>query len=114
MMSKKWRLQKKSWVACAQKDLVQSSAELDQLPVQGDDMEMNAPIPPMSPIACVSYWSKYINRLNCDFVWNGFEKGKELGEGEYYDRIRDSYLIEKLLGMAGYRMAAVLNALFVY
>ena len=77
-------------------------------------MEMNAPIPPMSPIACASYWSQYVNKLNCEFVWDGFEKGKELGEGDYYNRIRESYLIEKLLGMAGYRMAAVLNALFVY
>ncbi|CAG8510515.1 3430_t:CDS:10 [Paraglomus occultum] len=114
MMSKTWRLQKKSWVECAQEKLVQSSAELDQLPVQDDDMDMNAPIPPMSPTACAFYWSQYINQLNCDFVWDGFENGMELGEGDYYDRICESHLMEKLLGMAGYRMAAVLNALFVY
>jgi hypothetical protein len=109
-MSKTWRLQKKRWISCIQEEQVEFSVESSF--VLDDDTEITAPIPPMASV-CAHNWSQPVNQVNCEFAWNGYEPGKELGEGAYYNRIREANLIEKLLGMAGYRMAAVLNTLFL-
>jgi hypothetical protein len=89
---------------------------------------------------CPYHWAQPIHALNCDLVWpkeideppynskNYPEdcevvdsQGRkprdphpylELDTPEYWGVIRDQWVVEKLLAMAGVRLAAVLNYLF--
>ncbi|GBB95156.1 hypothetical protein RclHR1_02490011 [Rhizophagus clarus] len=62
-------------------------------------------------VSCPEYWAVPLNRLNCQVVWNDYVPDTELSEGEYYERIKRTRIIEKLLAITGIRIAAVLNSL---
>ncbi|CAI2164902.1 20191_t:CDS:2 [Funneliformis geosporum] len=62
-------------------------------------------------VSCPEFWVIPINKLNCQIVWNGYKPDIELDEGEYYERIKRTRIVEKLLAVGGIRIAAVLNSL---
>lgn len=62
---------------------------------------------------CPEYWAEQMTHLNCDVVWNGYDAHTELSDGEYYDRVKESLIVEKLLVMGGVRLAAILNTVFL-
>ncbi|CAG8566108.1 14343_t:CDS:2 [Funneliformis mosseae] len=62
-------------------------------------------------VSCPEIWVIPINKLNCQIVWNGYKPEIELDEGEYYERIKQTKIVEKLLAVGGIRIAAVLNSL---
>jgi len=76
-------------------------------------------------LVCPSFWGKPIHKLNCEFVWppaldeirhskNAEERNHpiELDTVEYSGRIKENRLVEKLLAMAGIRLASILNGLY--
>ncbi|KZS97179.1 phospholipase C/P1 nuclease [Sistotremastrum niveocremeum HHB9708] len=76
-------------------------------------------IPTDDDVVCPFAWGEPIHQLNCDLIWPPEldEYGPrphyiELDTPEYSGRIKREKLIEKLLAMAGIRMAGVLNYLF--
>lgn len=61
-----------------------------------------------SPI-CPEDWAREVNKVNCEHVYVGWYANAELG-GDYYQK--NYKVAEKMLLMAGVRMASVLNYLF--
>ncbi|RIA90583.1 S1/P1 nuclease [Glomus cerebriforme] len=61
--------------------------------------------------SCPEFWAIPINKLNCQVVWKDYKPDTELSEGIYYERIKRTRIVEKLLAIAGIRIAAVLNSL---
>jgi hypothetical protein len=64
--------------------------------------------------ACPYTWAKEIHGLNCDFIWPKDYEGPhhpliELDTDQYTGKIRRENLMEKLLAMAGLRLAKTLN-----
>ncbi|CAJ0828980.1 17185_t:CDS:2 [Entrophospora sp. SA101] len=64
-------------------------------------------------VACPEYWAISLESLNCKFIWKDFDQEMDLSDGEYYKTIDELNIIEKLLAIAGVRMAAILNTLFM-
>ena len=67
--------------------------------------------------ACPYTWAKPMHRLNCDVVWPKNYTGNErphveLDTPEYMGPIVNGHVMERLMAMAGLRLASVLNALF--
>lgn len=67
---------------------------------------------PSHPAVCPNFWAPSLNRLNCQIVYDGYKPELDLSIGKYYERIDKGKVMEKLLAIAGIRMAAVLNTLF--
>ena len=65
--------------------------------------------------ACPFSWSKPIHQLNCDMVWpHEYTPGAaliELDTPKYIGRLDGDKVVEKLLAMAGIRLASVLNTI---
>ncbi|CAG8466419.1 15934_t:CDS:2 [Dentiscutata erythropus] len=61
--------------------------------------------------ACPEYWAIPLNKLNCQVVLNGYDRELDLSIGEYYEKIVKYNIMEKLLAISGYRIAAVLNTI---
>lgn len=59
--------------------------------------------------ACPQTWAVTISKINCDTVWPGYLPDVDLS-GSYYDTLRSSEYPDRLLAMAGVRMANVLNS----
>jgi hypothetical protein len=64
--------------------------------------------------ACPYTWAKQIHGLNCDLIWPKEYEGPhhpliELDTDQYVGRIKRENLMEKLLAMAGLRLAKVVN-----
>ncbi|CAG8502039.1 4954_t:CDS:10, partial [Acaulospora morrowiae] len=57
------------------------------------------------PAVCPDYWAISLNALNCKVVYDGYEPEKDLSTGEYYERIVRGKVMEKLLAIAGIRIA---------
>ena len=64
-------------------------------------------------IVCPEFWMISLGSLNCELVWKGFDPEKDLSVGKYYKKIDKLNVIGKLLAIAGIRMAAILNTLFM-
>ena len=72
---------------------------------------------------CPWSWSSPIHQLTCDWVWPkeldqppyNEPRGPmlELDTDNYAGRITEEWVVEKLLAMAGLRLAAILNLIFV-
>ncbi|CAG8471679.1 18831_t:CDS:2 [Rhizophagus irregularis] len=62
-------------------------------------------------VSCPEFWAVPLNRLNCQIVWKDYIPDTELSEGIYYERIKRTRIVEKLLAITGIRIAAVLNSL---
>lgn len=63
--------------------------------------------------ACPYTWGKQLHPFNCRYVWpQNWHNGIELDDGHYFEKIRDDKVMEQVLGMAGIRLAAVLNAIY--
>ncbi|KAF0508688.1 nuclease I [Gigaspora margarita] len=61
--------------------------------------------------ACPEFWAAPINKLNCQVTLNGYDPNLDLSIGEYYERIVNGKVIEKLLAISGFRIAAILNTI---
>ncbi|CAG8616687.1 38735_t:CDS:2 [Gigaspora margarita] len=61
--------------------------------------------------ACPEFWAAPINKLNCQVTLNGYDPNLDLSIGEYYERIVNWKVIEKLLAISGFRIAAILNTI---
>jgi hypothetical protein len=70
---------------------------------------------PYSP-ACPYTWSKSLHPFNCRYIWppafDPHGPAVELDEGDYLIKIREDKVMERLMGMGGIRLAAVLNAIY--
>jgi hypothetical protein len=67
---------------------------------------------------CPFTWSKPIHELNCKYVWpphleTGHWPLVELDTPEYWGKLKQDKVVEKLLAMGGIRLAAVLNSIFL-
>ena len=72
---------------------------------------------------CPWYWASPIHQLTCDWVWPkeleeppyDSPRGPllELDTDEYAGKITQEWVVEKLLAMAGLRLASILNLIFV-
>jgi len=63
--------------------------------------------------ACPYTWGKVLHPYNCAYAWpKDYHPGVELDDGEYFERITNDKVFEALLGKAGIRLAAVLNAIY--
>jgi len=81
-----------------------------------------AGLPPTDDsVVCPYAWSAPLHELNCDLIWPAALDDPqfwaqntyyELDTPEYMGRIRDEWVIQKLLAMGGIRLAAVLNYLY--
>ncbi|CAG8483280.1 7334_t:CDS:2 [Gigaspora rosea] len=60
--------------------------------------------------ACPEYWVIPVNKLNCQIVFK-YDPESDLSTGEYYERIVNEKIIEKLLAVAGIRIAVILNTI---
>ena len=80
------------------------------------------PAPPTDDeVICPFAWAKPIQQMNCDFIWpKALDNFNELDRPTYYQldtprymgKIRREWVMEKLLAMAGVRLAHVLNHIF--
>jgi hypothetical protein len=59
-----------------------------------------------SLITCPNEWATVSNQLNCDMVWVGFKRRRELGE-EYYKGSINT--VDMIVAKAGLRIAHVLD-----
>ena len=59
---------------------------------------------------CPNLWAVQLNRLNCEVTWKGYDPPLNYGYGEFHDELMKSKIMEKLLAMAGVRMAAIINS----
>jgi hypothetical protein len=63
--------------------------------------------------ACPYTWGKALHPYNCRYAWpKNYHPGIELDDGEYFEKITNDKVFEELLGRAGIRLAAVLNAIY--
>lgn len=72
---------------------------------------------------CPWYWASPIHQLTCDWIWPkeldnppyNRPQGPllELDTDEYGGKITQEWVVEKLLTMAGLRLASILNLIFV-
>ncbi|CAG8485902.1 13665_t:CDS:2 [Ambispora gerdemannii] len=69
------------------------------------------PIPEVPDSICPNYWAIDLKKLNCEIMWKGYDPDIDYGHGKFYDALMESQLVEKLLAMAGIRMAAILNTI---
>ncbi|KAG8681058.1 hypothetical protein FRC09_017782 [Ceratobasidium sp. 395] len=107
-------------------DDVEEWTQCDQLALQGAVEQVAIRRPPFDdpsdlPV-CPYHWSKASQQLLCDFLWRPEFKDTDedkharaeidLETPEYAGHIRDIKLIEKQLALGGFRLAAVLNAIF--
>ncbi|CAG8576770.1 14617_t:CDS:2 [Cetraspora pellucida] len=119
LMKTTWRQELSSWTIC-QEDF-ELSTEFSCSPNQFHFTSTNVSseyftVSPMDQnishsVACPEFWAIQINELNCKVVYNGYEPKLDLSIGTYYERIVDGKIIEKLLAIAGIRIAAVLNTI---
>ncbi|KAF8520948.1 phospholipase C/P1 nuclease [Hysterangium stoloniferum] len=68
-------------------------------------------------VACPFYWAKPIHALNCEVVWppsmdSDDHPAVELDTPEYAGVLERDLVVQKLLGMGGVRLAAILNTLY--
>ena len=77
------------------------------------DSNRDTPVVP----ACPFTWATPIHQLNCDVIWPKDYTGNhgdpliELDTPEYVGRLDDLKTVEKLLAMAGIRLASVINTI---
>lgn len=110
------------------------SEKFQQLPLRSDVLtpsdltrKSNIRTPPTGlpptddAVVCPYAWAAPLHELNCDLIWPAAlddpqfwaqNEYYELDTPEYMGRIRDEWVIQKLLAMGGIRLAAVLNYLY--
>ncbi|CAG8663816.1 13394_t:CDS:2, partial [Racocetra persica] len=117
LMKTTWRGELRSWTFCQDFELAPQSCDPNQFHFTSENvssehftvlsMDQNL----SQSLACPEFWAIPINELNCRVVYNGYESGLDLSNGAYYDRIVNGKVMEKLLAVAGIRIAAVLNTI---
>ncbi|CAG8640978.1 17412_t:CDS:2, partial [Racocetra fulgida] len=112
LMKTTWRGELRSWTFCQdfapqfsgdpnQFHFTSENVSSDHFTVLSMDQNLS------QSVACPEFWAIPINELNCRVVYNGYEPGADLSIGAYYDRIVNGKVMEKLLAIAGIRIAAV-------
>ncbi|CAJ0866608.1 3049_t:CDS:2 [Entrophospora sp. SA101] len=100
LMKTDWKNEVKNWVICKNDTKLNYS---DANSVVNFNLDENK----------LKYWAISLESLNCKFIWKDFDQEMDLSDGEYYKTIDELNIIEKLLAIAGVRMAAILNTLFM-
>jgi len=116
-----WKQEVPEWVVCNkevttfEKETRESNAFGNNNQIQlglNSQLEENSSLKKQSPsVSCPEFWVIPLNKLNCQVVWKDYKPDTELSEGIYYERIKRTRIVEKLLAVAGIRIAAVLNSL---
>jgi len=112
----KWKDDIDDWLVCP---TPVRAANQGQTPMFGEENQDDE-------VVCPYAWAKPIHELNCAIVWppaldDPWRRMTETFRGhymeldtpEYTGKIKDAFIIEKLLAMAGIRLAATLNYLFM-
>jgi len=90
-------------------------------PQHPEEPESPKPAPPHGPTdpadlpICPLHWARPLHHLNCAYVWpphyDTHGRAPELDTPAYLGPIRDQHVVERMLAMAGVRLAGVLNSL---
>ncbi|RHZ81485.1 hypothetical protein Glove_120g176 [Diversispora epigaea] len=80
----------------------------DDIDNNNDDNINNPKIPSHSAV-CPDFWAPPLNKFNCQIVYKNYDPEIDLSIREYYERIVKGKVMEKLLAIAGIRIAAVLT-----
>ena len=121
------------WISCPASESnsrpYPPSEQFQQLPL-GPNVPTSAsnsrtPPPGLPPtddaVLCPYAWAAPLHQLNCDFIWPAAlddpeyaarNNYYELDTPEYMGRIRDEWVIQKVLAMGGVRLAYILNYLY--
>jgi hypothetical protein len=131
----RWEAETDSWLSChASQTLLHAQGQPPQevLARGGGRRPKKGSFPPGtsdSDTLCPHAWAAPVHALNCDMVWppeldnppaSGWWAPRgprgdylELDTPEYAGRIEEEWVIEKLLAMAGVRLAGILNNIFL-
>ncbi|RUP45263.1 S1/P1 nuclease-domain-containing protein [Jimgerdemannia flammicorona] len=102
-----WRPLITEWVTCPELPVILNRFSYD-FPY---DYTYSSSISYLDVPACPELWGAQINALNCEYVWRDYTPELELSDGEYWERISTNMVEEKLIAMAGIRIAAILNSI---
>jgi hypothetical protein len=114
-----WKDELDEWLSCRNEASSFTNTASPQVPFMGGGSQgaLN------TAHVCPFYWGKPIHQLNCEIVWpaeldelytDSARSGRymELDTANYSGLIKRRRLIEKLLAMAGIRLAGILNSLY--
>jgi len=122
-----WSSDVVSWTECPSTSTSISYRTPDQIPLNADadaktslsiSTTVHLPIPQTDDaVACPFHWAKPIHALNCEVIWppamnSDNHPPVELDTPEYAGVLERDLVVQKLLGMAGVRLAAILNTLY--
>jgi len=115
-MKSVWKQEMSGWVVCDEDEYTfeKESRKLLKQTHFGSNLRLEEKIflkKKSFSASCPEFWAIPLNRLNCEVVWKDYKPDTELSEGVYYERIKQTIIVEKLLAIAGIRIAAVLNTL---
>jgi hypothetical protein len=130
--SGRWEAEVDSWVSCdaGRKFMLAQEQQPLQEVLTGGRRPRKGPGPPETSdtdTLCPHAWATPVHELNCHIVWPpeldeknpsvkalGRPRGDylELDTPKYSGRIEKEWVIEKLLAMAGIRLAGILNQIF--
>ncbi|CAG8598236.1 3054_t:CDS:2 [Ambispora leptoticha] len=123
LINTKWNEEKSRWTECHNRVKDNSYVRIDFFKYdrivsfsprrRPTNPKTPFPIPDVPDSICPNYWAIELKKLNCEVIWKGYSPNTEIdyGHGEFYDSLMKSQLVEKMLAMAGIRMAAVLNSI---
>src|SRR5688572_2716581 len=98
-MKSVWKQEISDWVVCNEEEYT-FEKETRKLLEQTHFGLKNQP----TSVSCPEFWAIPLNKLNCQVIWKDYEPNIELSEGIYYERIKQTRIVEKLLAIAGIRM----------
>jgi len=117
-LDKTWASEVDSWIQCPA--AVQSTSRAGGSDDQTVLQSQWQPSDTDDSSVCPWHWASPIHQLTCDWVWPikldqpPYDEGTllELDDDWYSGKITNEWVVEKLLAMAGLRLAAILNLIF--
>lgn len=115
-----WRNESIEWASCSGTTSLQTTGGIPQVPIETYEKGAKG----SQTFVCPYEWSRPIHQLNCDIVWPtsldrldldyvmSKDQYMELDTPEYAGVIKSRLIVEKLLAMAGVRLASALNGLY--